>query len=388
MPSVAVLAAPVRRRTAALAGAALAAPLLLAGCTSASGGGTAGGAAPIAVAAAGQSCTLSATSAPAGVVTFTVTNSGSEMTEFYVYDEAGTRILAEVENIGPGLSRELSAELPAGTVTTACRPNGTGDGVRAAFTVTASSAAPSATSDALAAAVADYREFVETESAALLTGTEAFVAAVKAGDVAKAKALYPTTRVHWERIEPVAESFAELDPKLDARENDVEPGTEWTGWHRIEKALWVDGSTKGMSAYADQLLADTKDLVGRIPTVSITPTLLGNGATELLQEVATGKVTGEEERYSRTDLWDFQANVDGAERAFTALGPVVLAKDADLHARITARFEALKTELATHARGDGFVGYDTLSKAQVRELADKVDALAEPLSQVTAVVVR
>jgi iron uptake system component EfeO len=380
-------AVPVRRRAAALLGAAVAAPVLLAGCTSASGS-TEGAAGAITVAATDSTCTLSTTTAPAGVVTFRVTNSGGQMNEFYVYDEAGTTILAEVENIGPGLTRELTAELPAGTVTTACRPNGTGEGIRAAFTVSASTASPSATSDALAAAVADYREFVAEESAALLASTQQFVAAVKAGDVAAAKALYPTTRVHWERIEPVAESFAELDPKLDARENDVEPGTEWTGWHRIEKALWADKSLAGMEKYADQLLADTKELVGKIPTVSITPTLLGNGATELLQEVATGKVTGEEERYSRTDLWDFQANVDGAQRAFTALGPVILAKDPDLHARITSRFAALQAELASHARGEGFVLYDALTKAQVRELADKVDALAEPLSQVTAVVVR
>ena len=116
--------------------------------------------------------------------------------------------------------------------------------------------------------------------------------------------------------------------------------------------------------------------------------MLGNGATELLQEVATGKVTGEEERYSRTDLWDFQANVDGAHRAFTALGPVIQEKDAALHATLTARFDALFAELATHARGDGFALYDTLTEAQVQTLATKVDALAEPLSQVTATVVR
>lgn len=371
-------------RRGALAAGALAVPLLLAGCSSQPTTGEA-----IAVAASDTACTLSSTSTTAGAVAFKVTNSGQQVTEFYVYDAAGTRIVSEVENITPGLTRELVVELPGGTYTTACVPGGTGDGLRAAFTVTGVAASASgATAAALTAAVDDYREFVATESAALLAGTREFVAAVKGGDLAEAKALYPQVRVHWERIEPVAEVFAELDPKLDARENDVEPGTEWTGWHRIEKSLWIAESTDGMASYADRLLADTEELVALIPTVAITPSLLGNGATELLQEVATGKVTGEEERYSRTDLWDFRANVDGAHRAFTALGPVILEKDAALHAALTARFEALFAELAQHERGDGYVLYDQLTQAQVRALADKVDALAEPLSRVTATVVR
>ncbi len=364
--------------------AVLALPLVLAGCAA----GTATATPAVTVAASDTACGLSATSAPAGVMTFAITNTGAQMTEFYVYDASGAAILAEIENIGPGITRELTTELAAGTVTTACRPNGTGAGIRASFTVTAGTAAPSSTSDALGKAVLDYRAFVQTESGALLARTEDFVAAVKAGDVAAAKKIYPQARVHWERIEPVAESFAELDPKLDARENDVEPGTPWTGWHRIEKALWVSGSTAGMASYADQLLADTTDLVGRIPTVSITPTLLGNGATELLQEVATGKVTGEEERYSRTDLWDFQANVEGAHQAFLALSPVIEAKDPALHTALVTRFGDLFDELGLHARGTGFVLYDSLSKAEVRELAAKVDALSESLSQVTAAVVR
>jgi iron uptake system component EfeO len=378
------LSRPALSRPRVLLAAGLLGLPLLAACSSQP---TAGGA--ITVAATDSACTLSSTTAPAGAVAFKVTNSGEQVTEFYVFDEAGTRIVSEVENITPGLTRELVVELPGGTYTTACVPGGTGDGLRGTFTTTGVAASASgATAAALTAAVDDYREFVATESAALLAGTKEFVAAVKAGDLAEAKALYPQVRVHWERIEPVAEVFADLDPKLDARENDVEPGTEWTGWHRIEKALWIARSTDGMATYADRLLADTEELVGLIPTVDITPSLLGNGATELLQEVATGKVTGEEERYSRTDLWDFKANVDGAHRAFTALGPVILEKNPELHATLTTRFDALFAELAQHEKGDGYVLYDALTPAQVKALATKVDALAEPLSQVTGTVVR
>ena len=307
----------------------------------------------------------------------------------YVYDETGTTILSEVENVGPGVTRDLVVELAEGTAVVGCRSDGASDLIRTDVTVTASGAtAAAATSPTLAAAVEKYRAYVAAESDALLDRTGEFVAAVNAGDVATAKALYPEARRHWERIEPVAEVFADLDPALDAREDDVEPGADWTGWHRIERALWVDGSTAGMGTIATKLLADTTTLVGLIPTVELAPSNLGNGAAALLEEVAEGKVTGEEERYSRTDLWDFQANVEGAFEAYSALQPVLSEKDAALDTTLATRFDALFAELASHAEGEGFVGYDTLTEAQIRVLADKVDALAEPLSRVTAAVVR
>ena len=363
----------------------LSAALALTACSSA----PADGGATVAVTAGDGTCQVARTSVPAGVVTFSVANKGSGATELYVYDETGTTILSEVENVGPGVTRDLVVELVEGTAVVGCRPDDASDLIRTDVTVTASGAtAAASTSPALAAAVEKYRAYVAAESDALLDRTGEFVAAVKAGDVATAKTLYPEARLHWERIEPVAEVFADLDPALDAREDDVEPGTDWTGWHRIEKALWVDGSTAGMGTIADKLLADTTTLVGLIPTVELAPSNLGNGAAALLEEVAEGKVTGEEERYSRTDLWDFQANVEGAFEAYSALQPVLSEKDAALDTTLATRFDALFAELATHAEGEGFVGYDTLTEAQIRVLADKVDALAEPLSRVTAAVVR
>ena len=94
------------------------------------------------------------------------------------------------------------------------------------------------------------------------------MAAVVAGDVAKAKSLYPAARIPYERIEPVAESFGDLDPRIDARANDV-PASEFGGFHRIEKALWEEGTAKGMSPYAKQLLADVKELQGKVKTVDL-----------------------------------------------------------------------------------------------------------------------
>lgn len=198
--------------------------------------------------------------------------------------------------------------------------------------------------------------------------------------------------MHWERIEPVAESFGDLDPKLDAREADLAPGEEWTGWHRAEKDLFPPAGFPALTApereaLAAQLVADTEDLATRTRTVELTADKLGNGAKELLDEVATGKVTGEEEIWSHTDLWDFQANVDGARIAFENLRPVLDLKTPELAKSLDTKFAALQAELTQHARGAGFVYYDELSQDQVQTLAALVDALGEPLSRLTAAVV-
>jgi iron uptake system component EfeO len=238
-----------------------------------------------------------------------------------------------------------------------------------------------------------YRLYVRDQTAQLISKTEQFAELIKAGDDDAARALYADARTHWERIEPVAESFGDLDPRLDLREADLEEGQEWTGWHALEKDLWPPASgyepltPERRSELADQLVADTLELDARVQDLSYNPTQLGNGAKELLDEVATGKVTGEEEFWSHTDLWDFQANVDGARVAFEALRPVLEIKNPDLAATLDERFTALQTLLDQYRRGDGFVYYDELTQEQINELADAVDALGEPLSQLTAEVV-
>lgn len=119
----------------ASAGALVAA---LAGCSADGGASTAENATRVTVESGAESCDLSTTSAPAGTVVFTVTNTGDDITEFYLYAADGESVVGEVEDVGPGLSRDLTASLDAGTYVTACKPGMVGDGIRDSFTVTAS----------------------------------------------------------------------------------------------------------------------------------------------------------------------------------------------------------------------------------------------------------
>jgi iron uptake system component EfeO len=235
------------------------------------------------------------------------------------------------------------------------------------------------------AAVAQYRDYLEENTAELVAKTKPFVAAVVAGNVAKAKSLYPAARIPYERIEPVAGSFGDLDPRIDAREDGV-PADEWGGFHRIEKALWVEDTTKGMAPVAKQLLADVEELEAKVKTVELDPVEIANGANELLAEVSGSKITGEEERYSHIDLVDFEANVEGSEAAFEAVKPLLDESDADLSGEIEADFKMVFNSLQPYRTENGFVSYTELTKADTRKLSIKIDTLAEKLSQVPALI--
>ncbi|GGK74207.1 lipoprotein [Sphaerisporangium melleum] len=353
------------------------------GDTSAQAGGKPG---KIAVAASDTDCKVSTTDLPAGTSTFAVTNGGSKVTEFYVY-AAGDRVMGEVENIVPGLTREVLIELPAGTYETACKPGMIGKGIRNPLKVTGA-AAPLSDDAKLAKASTDYQRYVKSQTGALLTKTQEFVDAVKAGDVAKAKELFPVARTYWERIEPVAESFGDLDPAIDAREGDLAKGEEWTGFHKIEKDLWISGDISKDGPVADKLMADVREIVKRAEAEKVPPLKLANGAKELLDEVATGKITGEEDRYSHTDLWDFAANLEGSRAAVAALRPVLDERDPALAKTLDEKFEAADAALSQHRKGDGWKLHTELSKEELKTLSDAINALAEPISKVAAVVAK
>ncbi len=374
--------------------AASVAALALTGCTTNTP--TAAGDGTIQVTSTADACTLSTGTAPGGTMKFSVKNEGTEVTEFYLLAEDGLRIVGEVENVGPGLSRDLVVIAPEGKYFTACKPGMVGDGIRAAFAVTKAPEGEVVNADRAALqanAVSLYSAYVKDQAQQLVEGTKEFAEAFAAGDADKARELYPAVRMHWERIEPVAESFGDLDPMLDAREKDLEKGDAFTGWHRAEKDLWAPKGYTAMTQaerqkVADKMVADTVELNSRTRELTYTPDKLANGAKELLDEVATGKVTGEEEFFSHTDLWDFQANVEGARIAYEDLRPLLAGNDSELDAALETNFATLQGLLDQYRKGDGFVLYTDLTDAQIQELSSAVDALGEPLSKLTAAVVK
>lgn len=231
--------------------------------------------------------------------------------------------------------------------------------------------------------IADYKLYVQENLDILVKDTKAFTDAVKAGDLEKAKALYPSSRVSYEKVEPLAELFADLDAAIDSRADDHENGEksdDFTGFHRLEYGLFAQNTTDGLDKYADKLYADVVELQKRIKDLTVPPEKVVGGAAALLEEVAATKITGEEDRYSHTDLWDFQANVDGAQKIVELFKPLVDKEKPGLIEKIEGNFKTVNDILAKYKKGDGYESYDKLTEDDRKALAGPVTTLAEDLS--------
>lgn len=229
---------------------------------------------------------------------------------------------------------------------------------------------------------AEYKAWVQTQIDSLLADTQKFVALLEAGKLEEAKALYPKVRMYYERSEPIAESFGDLDPRIDNREADLEPNEVWTGFHAIEKILWTQNTTKGTEKLGKQLIADVKELHAKIPTAEVTGDLMVQGSVDLLNEVSTSKITGEEEIFSHTDLYDFKANIEGAEKIFAILKPKIQAKNPALVTELEQKFGAVNQLLAKHQVGQqDYKSYKELTPADTKALAEAVNRLGESLAQ-------
>ena len=343
-------------------------------------------------------CQVSAAEAPAGTLTFDVTNTGSQVTEFYLLGEDGLRIVAEVENIGPSLSREMTVNAPEGKYFTACKPGMEGEGIRADFTVTAADDGSATTSSG--EETWSRRRWSITPTTSRTSPTSCSRRPRRSSSSTRTATTRPPASSTRRRAptgsgsRPWPSRSATSTPRWTAREADLEPGQKWTGWHLIEKDLWPQRA-EDYTALTRCRAGDVRrrparehpDAARRGSPTSLTPSTRSPTAPGACSRRSPlGKVTGEEEYWSHTDLWDFQANVDGARVGYEGLEPIVEEKDPQLASDLDARFSDLQVRLDAHEVGDGFKTYDQLTPDEVKELSDAVNALSEPLSKLTAAV--
>ena len=319
---------------------------------------------------------------PSGEVVFNIKNNSSRKLEWEILK--GVMVVDERENIAPGLADKMTVTLLPGEYEMTC---GLLNNPRGKLTVTDSGfkqAGGEADLEKLAQPLADYKTYVQNEAEQLITKTAAFVAAVKAGETEKAKSLFADTRTHYERIEPIAELFNELDPAIDAREDDFKAGPKdpaFSGFHRIEHALWIEKTTKGVEAVADKLEQDVKKLKQEIDVLTFPPNKVVGGAAVLIEEVANSKISGEEDRYSHTDLSDFNANMKGAQKIVDLFRPMIAEKNKELLDKVDTNFKAVNDILAKYKTAEGFETYDKLSEADRKTLQAPINALAEDLAK-------
>ena len=371
------------------------------GCAANNSGSSSDG--PIEVKITDTSCEVASNEVPSGTVTFSITNSGTATNEFEILAEDQLQIISERENLTPGTTVELTVQLEPGSYYTASKTNMVGALVgTTALTVTDSGEAVEVSDDEKELrekAVTNYTAYIKDQAGQLIDATNEFLEVWDEGkgDLEKAKELYPTARMYYERIEPTAESFGDIDPNLDLREKDAQAGdlddmSKWKGWHAIEKDLWSESgfSDKKRAKLAKELKADTQSLYDLVYSKDFKVSLsdVSNGAIDLMEEVATSKISGEEEAFSHTDLYDFWANVEGAKVAYGNVKDLAKLKDADMVTKLDSAFDDVQTELKKYKSGDTYKSYDELSDSEIKTLSDKVDALRGDLADLTATILK
>jgi iron uptake system component EfeO len=385
----------IARRSVEVLAAVAGVVLVVAGCSSthgksasdASSGSAKSAAVTIDLTPAG--CTPKPAKVPAGQVDFTVANKdASKVSEAELRTSDLSKILGEQENLSPGLSGGFSLTVQPGSYVINC-PGATRQ--HWTFTVTGKQSGSSWQDvPQLATAVQAYGNYVDANVADLVTHTQAFCAAINSGKLDQAQVLYPKARIYYERIEPVAEVWGSLDTQIDGRwENPVTVKSQFVGFHRIEQLLWQDHTLAGAPKLCAGLVLNEKQLKNLVYSAQYNPLEMASGSTDLINEAATSKITGEEERYSNTDLIVFQANMDAAMAVVSLLQPYLQHKDPSLLAEIRQRDNAVNAQLVKFKAspgydGTGYVDYSSVHTAQRRELSGVVNAFAETLSKLSA----
>ncbi len=275
---------------------------------------------------------------------------------------------------------------------------GSGTDTPTSSTATAAAAAPNPLAEK---AATEYKAYAVAQIDELVGLVKVFTDAVRAGDLKAAQDAYAPSRAPWERIEPLAGLVEEIDGKVDARVDDFAgvDDPEFTGWHRLEYLLFEKNTTEGGAPFADQLDKDIATLKEQFATVEVKPVDVSTGAAELIEEVSEGKITGEEDRYSKTDLWDFDANLQGSQAAVSKLSPALVEADPALLGKIEAGLNSVFDTMRPLRRGDGWVLFCTendpypsprcpevtVQPQVIDTLKAELAGLSENLSQVSGV---
>jgi len=333
-------------------------------------------------------CTPKPAKVSTGQIQFNVANKNAgAVSEAELRTKDLSHILGEQENLTPGLSGGFALVVQPGRYVINC-PGASQQ--HAAFTVTGKAKVVSAqTKSLLTAAASGYSTYVNQQVAGLVSSTQALCAAINTGNLTQAQQAYPPARVSYERIEPVAEVWGTLDTAIDGRiDNPVTNPADLTGFHRIEEIMWTDSTLTGAAQFCAQLVTNEQQLQTLVWTASYNAVTMASGATDLINEAGTAKITGEEERYSNTDFVVFQANVDGAMEVVNLLQPYLKQADPSLLTQIARQHAAVEKAIAPDKAtpgydNTGYVEYSQVLDPQRRSLSAKVQAFAEALSKMS-----
>ncbi|MBC3953056.1 iron uptake system protein EfeO [Pseudomonas folii] len=329
-----------------------------------------------------HACEPNALTVPAGKNAFRIVNRSERAVEWEILD--GVLVIEERENIAPGLSQVINANLQPGDYAITC---GLLSNPRGTLHVT-----PTAESDANAKArpsmvafigpLSEYRVYLSTQGSALIKAVNALQDAIAAGDLSAAQAAYLPARAAYQRIAPAAQRLAELDNAINARadyyeKREQDPG--FSGFHRLEYGLFDQHSVEGLLPVAQRLQTDVTTLKQQLLAQNMAPEQLASVIARNMRSLAEIRSNGEEERYSHSDLNGFVANLEGTRKVIELLRPMLAKSAKSLLEQIDAAAAALDTELNGLSTGTGMRSYDQVDAEQRKLIASKAKALADAL---------
>ncbi|VVN40940.1 iron uptake system protein EfeO [Pseudomonas fluorescens] len=333
-----------------------------------------------------HSCEPNALTVPAGRASFRIVNRSDRAVEWEILD--GVLVVEERENIAPGLSQVINANLLPGDYAITCgllsNPRGTLHVTPTAASDAAAKAKPSMV--AFVGPLSEFRVYLSSQSTALIKAVTALEQAIEAGDLSQAQALYVPARTAYQRIAPAAQRLAELDNTINARADyferrEQDPG--FSGFHRLEYALFQQRTLDGLTPVAQRLLTDVTTLKQQLLAQSLPPEQLVSTVVRNLNNLGEVRASsGEEERYSRTDLNGFAGNLFAARKVVDLLRPLLTKSAAELLPTLDNAIASLDAELDGFKVEKGYASYDSVSAEQRKQIADKAKALADALDDI------
>ncbi|AZD86375.1 Ferrous iron transport periplasmic protein EfeO, peptidase-M75 domain [Pseudomonas chlororaphis subsp. aureofaciens] len=330
-----------------------------------------------------HSCEPNALSVPAGPASFRIVNRSDRAVEWEILD--GVLVVEERENIAPGLSQVINARLQPGDYAITC---GLLSNPRGTLHVT-----PTAESDAQAKArpsmvafigpLSEFRVYLSSQGTALIKDVSALEQAIQAGDLAQSQALYLPARAAYQRLAPAAQRLGELDNRINARadyfeKREQDPG--FVGFHRLEYALFQQRDLSGLAPIAQRLLSDVTTLKQQLLAQSLPPEQLVSLVARAQRSIAEVRASsGEEERYSHSDLNGFAANLETTRKVVDLLRPLLAKPAAPLLAQIDSALGALDSQYGALRSAEGYASYDSVGADQRKRIADQAKVLADAL---------
>lgn len=342
----------------------------------------------VAVAVTSKACEPNALSVPAGERTFEISNKSQRPVEWEILD--GVMVVAERENIAPSFKQTLKVRLSPGTYEVTCgllsNPRGT---LHVTPSEEANARPAQTTMRTFLGPLSEYKFYLDRQSKAAVRNAKELADAIKAGDLAKAQALYVAAREPYKRIEPVVYRFSDLQTTIDPvaaylekRENDP----AFIGYHRIEHGVFVTKSLDGLAPIADRLVTDLTTLNDRIKAMKMTPDVLVGSAGSFATQLSRDRLPTAADQNTPNDLSDIQANLDGIGKLVGLLQPVVKPVDPELAQKIDAAFSATEDEVAKHKNDARMPPKSSMDAGQRKELAEAFTNLADALNQLPSAI--